>query len=157
MNLSQYTIAETTQITSPALVYYKDIIKRNIDRAIEIAGNARRLWPHVKTHKMQQMVRMQIDAGITKFKCATIAEAEMLATTPVADVLVSYPLIGPNIDRFVKLSTTFPDVTCWAIGDNYDQLAILSDKAEQAGIQVPLLIDIDFGMHRTGFPLDGDV
>ena len=39
----------------------------------------KRLWPHVKTHKLPQLVRMQLSHGIRKYKCATIAEAEMLA------------------------------------------------------------------------------
>lgn len=46
---------------------------------IDIAGGPARLWPHIKTHKMAEVVQMQIEAGIDRFKCATIAEAEMAA------------------------------------------------------------------------------
>ena len=44
-----------------------------------MAGGAQRIWPHVKTHKPADGTRMMLSMGITRFKCATIAEAEMLA------------------------------------------------------------------------------
>ena len=44
---------------------------------------------------------MQMDQGITKYKCATIAEAEMVAACWPPDVLLAYQPVGPNIERFV--------------------------------------------------------
>ena len=52
------------------------LIRRNIARVIEMAGSPQRLRPHVKTHKTREIARMLLDAGVTKHKCATIAEAE---------------------------------------------------------------------------------
>ena len=43
-------------VPSPALIYYKDQIERNTEEAIRIAGGAGRMWPHVKTHKMSEMI-----------------------------------------------------------------------------------------------------
>ena len=74
----EYAIADTTSILSPGLLFYKELIRRNIERCLQIAGSPERLRPHVKTHKLPQVVRMQLAHGIQKFKCATIAEAEML-------------------------------------------------------------------------------
>src|SRR4029453_10825191 len=76
---AKYLVKDPSTIFSPALLFYKDIIRHNIRRMIERAGGAARLRPHVKTHKTREIVRMQLDAGVTKHKCATIAEAEMLA------------------------------------------------------------------------------
>ncbi len=50
-----------------------------------------RLVPHVKTHKMAEIVKMQIDAGISKLKCATIAEAEMLANAGAEKYFIGIP------------------------------------------------------------------
>ncbi len=92
-----YEIKDTDAIITPALIYYKDIIAENLDKMVSVAGDARRLWPHVKSHKMEALVRLQIEKGITKFKCATIAEAEMVAAClsqlPQAEV----PLHVPNL------------------------------------------------------------
>ena len=91
----QYLIHDTSAIFSPALLFYKDIIRRNISQAIAVAGGVDRLRPHVKTHKTREIVRMELDAGISKHKCATLAEAEMLADCGAPDVLLAYPMVGP--------------------------------------------------------------
>src|SRR5438477_3933002 len=76
---AQYLVHDTGAIYTPALIFYKDFIRRNIQHAIAVAGDVDRLRPHVKTHKTREVVRMELDAGIRNHKCATIAEAEMLA------------------------------------------------------------------------------
>ena len=113
---NHYKFEESKDVITPALVYYLDIIKENIKKAVDLAGGPGYLWPHVKTHKMAQMVRLQMEAGITRFKCATIAEAEMAASCGAAHVLVAYPLVGPNISRFIQLMQTYPQVCFWAVG-----------------------------------------
>src|SRR5437764_14091906 len=105
---SHYAIRDTASVFSPALLFFKDLIRRNIARALEIAGSPARLRPHVKTHKTREIVRLELDAGITKHKCATLAEAEMLAGCGAADVLLAYNLVGPNCGRLARLSRRYP-------------------------------------------------
>src|SRR5271166_3678434 len=95
----RYTVTDTSSIFSPALLFYKDLIRNNIAEAVRIAGDPSRLRPHVKTHKTPEIVRLCLDAGITKHKCATLAEAEMLATSGAQDIFLAYPLVGPNCGR----------------------------------------------------------
>ena len=85
-----YRIDDINKIDSPALVIYSDRVKHNIALAIQMVGNVSRLRPHVKTHKSPQATELLLRAGITKFKCATVAEAEMLAQCKAPDVLLSY-------------------------------------------------------------------
>ena len=59
--------------------FYKELIKSNLAHMLSRAGGPARLRPHVKTHKTREIARMELEAGITKHKCATLAEAEMLA------------------------------------------------------------------------------
>src|SRR5438094_10196295 len=94
-----YELKDTSSIFTPALLFYKDLIRRNIARAVEIAGGPDRLRPHAKTHKSREIIRLQLAAGITKHKVATIAEAEMVASCGAADVLIAYPMVGPNCER----------------------------------------------------------
>ena len=47
------------------------------------------LRPHVKTHKTPQIVAMQVRRGITRCKCATIAEAEMSAAAAGSVVITA--------------------------------------------------------------------
>jgi len=147
-----YHFTGEEEIDSPSLIYYRDILEENIDKAIELAGSTDRLWPHMKTHKTSALLRMQIDRGIFRFKCATIAEAELCAMAGAPDVLVAYPLVGPAIKRFVKLGERYSGTVFWAIGDNLAQLGLLG-KAATASLNknsVNTLIDVNLGMNRTG-------
>jgi D-serine deaminase-like pyridoxal phosphate-dependent protein len=146
-----YHFSGEDDITSPSLVYYENIIEENINKVIAQAGSVERLWPHMKSHKMAGLLRMQIERGITRFKCATIAEAEVCAIAGCAHVLVAYPLVGPNIGRFVKLREKYADTAFWAIGDNIEQLELLGE-AVRASQKTPVdtLIDVNIGMNRTG-------
>jgi D-serine deaminase-like pyridoxal phosphate-dependent protein len=142
-------------IDSPALIYYRDLIETNIDKAIKIAGGADRLWPHVKTHKMAAVVRMQIARGIKNFKCATIAEAEMCASCGAARVILAYPLVGPKIGRFFELRGLYTQTDFYAIGDNLEQLTRLSKlSAVHNTGPVHTLVDVNMGMDRTGVALN---
>lgn len=149
-----YEIENPYKIITPNLIYYKDIIVSNIDKAIKSAGEANRLWPHIKTHKMVGMIKLQQHMGINKFKCATIAEAEALAMCEVEDILIAYPLIGPSIDRFIELWKKAKKSRLWVIGDDYDQLKLLSIKSTEYGFKARALIDVNLGMNRTGCPVD---
>lgn len=97
---------------------------------IDIAGGAARLWPHIKTHKMAEVVQMQIEAGIDRFKCATIAEAEMAAKAGAKHLTLAYPLVGPNIKRFAALQAAFPEVEFFAIGDDTEQIRKLGQTCK---------------------------
>ena len=92
-----YSFEGQDAVISPQLVYYKDIIVDNIEKMIALAGGTERLWPHVKTHKMIEVVKMMMAQGIDRFKCATIAEAEMCGEAKASRVALAYPLVGPNI------------------------------------------------------------
>jgi D-serine deaminase-like pyridoxal phosphate-dependent protein len=155
---SIYAIDDTAQVFSPALIFYKDIIRDNIARAVEMAGDPKRLRPHVKTHKTREIVRLGMAAGITKHKCATLAEAEMLATCNVPDVFLAYNIVGPNCERLVQLIKKYPRTKFTVQADHPDAVQALSDAAHRAGVTAEVLVDLDVGMHRTGIaPGDGAV
>lgn len=154
MSYPNYHFAGEELIPSPQLVYYKPLLEENLRRTIALAGGPQRLWPHVKTHKMARVIQMQVAQGVTRFKTATIAEAEMCAENGATDVVLAYPLIGPNIPRFLALSAGFPNVRFYAIADDTHQVQLLSDAAVAAGQTVRVLMDMDLGQHRTGVPLD---
>lgn len=149
INDNLYTFEGQQDIVSPQLVYYPAIIRENIRKMIDIAGGAARLWPHIKTHKMAQVVQMQLEAGIDRFKCATIAEAEMAAQAGAKRITLAYPLVGPNIRRFAALQQAFPQVEFFAIGDDTQQIRLLGQAC-----QANVLMDVDMGQHRTGVALD---
>ncbi|RYF88060.1 MAG: D-TA family PLP-dependent enzyme, partial [Chitinophagaceae bacterium] len=113
-----YEINNISTIDTPALVIYPDRVKRNIALVKTMIDDINRLRPHVKTNKSIEAVTLMMEAGINKFKCATIAEAEMLGMAKAPDVLLAYQPIGPKIDRLVALIKTFPATTFSCLVDN---------------------------------------
>jgi D-serine deaminase-like pyridoxal phosphate-dependent protein len=145
-----YAIADTSGLLSPSLVFYKDLIRRNIARAVEVAGSPARLRPHVKTHKTPQIVQMELQAGVTKHKCATLAEAEMCAAAGASDVLIAYPIVGPNCRRLAHLIAAYPRCRFSVTADDAAAVKMLSKTLAAEGQTVDVLLDVDIGMHRTG-------
>jgi D-serine deaminase-like pyridoxal phosphate-dependent protein len=145
-----YTISNIAELDTPALVVYPDRVRENIRRAIEMVGDAARLRPHVKTHKSPQVTRMMLDAGIRQFKCATIAEAEMLALEGAPDVLLAYQPIGPKVERLVALIQKFPNTQFSCLIDNSAAAKAMARVFAAAGLVVAVWLDINVGMDRTG-------
>ncbi|QRR00465.1 D-TA family PLP-dependent enzyme [Dyadobacter sandarakinus] len=152
-----YELNHPDQVISPSLLFYKDRIEHNIRNMISLAGDAGRLVPHVKTHKCAEIVRMQMDQGISKFKCATIAEAEMLASAGARWILISYQLVGPNVGRLFQLQEQFPVTVFSSLIDNLGSAAELNAAAESKGRVATVFIDVNNGMNRTGHPTDESI
>lgn len=150
MTTINYHLKNEADIPSPALIFYQDVLEENIQGAIRMAGSAGRLWPHIKTHKSADVTQLLMARGISRFKCATIAEAQMLADCGAAHILMAYPLVGPNVPRFLRLIARYPNSTFYAIGDDENTLSALSDAAVKEGIRVNTLLDVNMGMNRTG-------
>lgn len=142
-----FEVKNHEQILSPALLFYPERISTNIDLMIEVAGSKARLRPHIKTYKCPEVVKMQMDKGINKFKCATLSEAKMLAKIGVPDVLISYPLSGSNQQKFLDLMADFPKTNFSVLIDSIEHL---NGWKRISKTQVRVYLDIDVGMERTG-------
>ena len=145
-----YEIENIGDIDSPALIVYPERIQHNIRRMIDIAGNPDRLRPHVKTNKMREVSGMMMQEGIKKFKCATIAEAEMLGLAEAKDVLLAYQPVGPKIRRLLNLVRVFPSTLFSSLVDNEKTASDLSDLFSQNDQSIDVFIDLNVGNDRTG-------
>lgn len=149
-----YKITNIDSIDSPALVIYPGRVKKNIELLLSMIDDVTRLRPHVKTHKTKEAALMQMEAGIKKFKCATIAEAEMLGSINAADVLLAYQPIGPKVDRFIELIKKYPDTEFSCLVDDTVAAKVIATKASAAGVIIPVYVDLNIGMNRTGISPD---
>lgn len=151
---SAFAVANEPEIASPALLIFSERVDRNVDRMLEIASGPERLRPHVKTHKLEPLVRRQIASGITKFKAATVAEAEMCALAGAADVLLAYPPAGPTGARLCELIKAYPKTRFSIVADSASAIRGLSVSARSAGVELDVFLDLDVGMGRTGVQPD---
>lgn len=147
-----FEVSDTQNLISPALLVYPDRIEHNIAEMKSLIGDMGRLRPHVKTHKTAEIVHLQLRAGIRNFKCATIAEAEMLGHCGADSILLAMPLVGANIPRFISLMQRFPESHFSTLVDNADSLKEISAIALEKNVHVKLWMDLNVGMNRTGIP-----
>src|SRR5436190_13866487 len=149
-NKPWYEVSNVDEVDSPALLIYPDRVEENVRRMIAMTGGADRLCPHVKTHKLAELIQLQLKLGITKFKCATIAEAEMVASCGAPDVLLAHQPVGPKLQRLIRLAKEYPQTKFSTIADDETVIGNISAAATAAKIKIPVLIDIDCGMGRSG-------
>lgn len=141
-------IANLESVPSPALLFDADAIARNFELMLRIVGgDASKLRPHIKTHKCGEILGLQRALGIRQVKAATIAEAELSAQSGMNDVLVSYPLVGPNVARLFALIDRYPETKFSALVDCEEALEAFVRTDREP---LDLFVDLDCGMHRTG-------
>ena len=117
---------------------------------MEIAGTPSRLRPHIKTHKTAEIIQLQMDKGIRQFKCATIAEAELLGRCGAEDVILAMQPVGFNIIRLFNLIEAFPETHFSTLVDNKISLKELETEASKRNSILSLYVDLNTGMDRTG-------
>ncbi|MBS1567471.1 MAG: D-TA family PLP-dependent enzyme, partial [Bacteroidetes bacterium] len=139
---------------SPALLVYPARVKANILAAMDIVDNPAVLRPHAKTSKMSEVATLLIQQGVTKFKCATIAEAEMLAMAGAKDVLLAYQPVGPKVLRLLQLVKAYPSTRFACLVDNIENATRLNKTVSAQHSTLDVYIDLNIGMGRTGITPD---
>ena len=145
-----YEVDNADELDSPALLVYEERVKSNIQLLLKMMPDINLLRPNVKTNKMAEVCRMMMDAGIGKFKCATIAEAEMLGMIGAPDVLLAYQPVGPKVLRFINLIKAYPSTKFSCLADNIFSLEYINTQAAIHQVVIPVFIDLNVGMNRTG-------
>jgi D-serine deaminase-like pyridoxal phosphate-dependent protein len=145
-----YQIQNAEQLDSPALLIYPIRVKENIRILKGMIDDPLRLRPHVKTNKCKEAEQLMMQAGILKFKCATIAEAEMLGLCKAEDVLLAYQPVGPKLQRFIALIEKYPETKFSCLADNESTAKQMSDEFLKSKFVVPVYIDLNVGQNRTG-------
>ncbi|MFD2238000.1 DSD1 family PLP-dependent enzyme [Aureimonas populi] len=137
-------------LNTPALILDLDALERNVARMAEAMRQAGRgLRPHAKSHKSVRIARAQIEAGAVGICCATLDEAEIMASAAIPGILVTSPIAtAPKIARLVELARQAPDTMI--VVDDPRTVEALSAAARRGGVTLRLLVDIELGFGRTG-------
>lgn len=145
-----FEIENIEELDTPALLVYPDRVRDNIRRAVLLAGGPDRLRPHMKTSKCSHVCQMLLDEGIRKFKCATIAEAELVAMCGAPDVLLAYQPVGPKVERLMQLIQQYPATQFSCLVDHPVPAKAIAAAAQRLALHLPVFVDINPGMNRTG-------
>jgi D-serine deaminase-like pyridoxal phosphate-dependent protein len=137
------------ELDTPALLIDLDILAANIEAmaAFFRIGPAH-LRPHVKSHKIPQIARLQVAAGAPGVCAAKVGEAEAMVAGGIEDVLVANQVVGRvKMERLVGLAERAR--TSVAV-DDPDNVAALSRAAKERGVTIGVLVEVDVGMSRCG-------
>ena len=141
-------------LITPSLLVWPERIDANIARIVQIAGDAKRLRPHCKTHKMIQVAQRLVAAGVTQHKASTVVEVDMLCRSGAEDVVLAGNPVGPSLTQLQRVVTAHPQVKISITADAEGPIRQLSDESSAAGISLGVMIDLDVGLHRTGIAPD---
>jgi D-serine deaminase-like pyridoxal phosphate-dependent protein len=137
-------------LNTPVLVLDRAALDRNIAAMAAFARKrAIALRPHAKTHKCIEIARLQLAAGAVGICCAKLGEAEALAEGGVSSILVTSPVVTPQaITRLAALHTRIADLS--VVADHPDNVDALAGAVNGAKKPLPVLVDVDPGIRRTG-------
>lgn len=137
------------EIDTPALLIDLDAFEANLDRmAALLAPTGVKLRAHAKTHKSPVIAKLQMARGAVGQCVQKVAEAEVLAWGGIPDILVSNEVVGgAKLARLCALARIAKVAVCV---DDASQVAMLEAAAGDAGIRLPVLVEIDVGAARCG-------
>lgn len=144
------------ELETPALVVDMDILENNLrEMASYCAGHGLALRPHIKTHKIPALARMQIASGAHGITVAKLGEAEVMARAGLQDILIAYPIVGPGkLARLVALART---VRITVSTDALEVAREISRTAKEAGVTIRLVAEYDAGLRRCGVQTPGEL
>ena len=139
-----------SEVPTPALLVDIDILDSNIAvmRGCAAALGVK-LRPHAKAHKCVQIAQRIMTAGAIGVSCATIGEAEAMASGGVGGILVTAPLASADATwRLHRLLLRGADIA--VVADDPACIGQLSAIAAASGRTLDIVVDVDVGMGRTG-------
>jgi D-serine deaminase-like pyridoxal phosphate-dependent protein len=140
-----------TALDTPAVTVHLDVMDSNIRRVhAHLARHGIANRPHIKTHKIPAIGKLQMAAGAVGITCQKLGEVEVFADAGVAaDVLLTFNVLGrEKTDRLMALSKRLERLA--VVLDNEVVARGLSDAAVAHGGEVPFLVECDTGFGRNG-------
>jgi len=135
---------------TPALLLDLDVFEANLTRMQDhLKSHGMGLRCHTKTHKCPTIARRQIEHGALGVCAATVSEAEMMVAGGVNEILITSPVVTKEkIERVVNLAVANSGVQL--VVDYIGGADLLEAAAANAGITLPVVVDLDPGLGRTG-------
>jgi D-serine deaminase-like pyridoxal phosphate-dependent protein len=136
-------------LDTPTPLVDLDRVERNLTRMQAYCDrHGLKLRPHIKTHKLPQLARRQIELGAVGITCQKISEALVMAEAGCGDILLSYPIVGAaKIGPLAALARA----TRLTVGlDNEVALGTVAAAAQEADAEIGVLVEFESGGRRSG-------
>lgn len=138
-----------SELDTPAVLIDLDLLERNLRRAQDyLTSHGIKFRPHIKTHKIPQIARMQVEFGASGLTCAKIGEAEVMADAGIEDLFIAYPIWGEQkLERLMALAQRCRLTVAF---DTPEVAEGIARAAQKSGQEIRALVEIDTGTGRCG-------
>jgi D-serine deaminase-like pyridoxal phosphate-dependent protein len=136
-------------LSTPRPIIDEEKMRANVARVQAYADrHGLAFRPHIKTHKLPAVARLQVEAGAKGINCQKITEAEVFADAGFDDILITFNILGS--DKLVRLGT---------LNDRISHLKIVADsQVTVTGLSayfasrkpITVLVECDTGAGRCG-------
>lgn len=135
---------------TPFLALDLPAFERNVaSMAHTIVTQGGKRWrPHTKAIRSPALMQRLIAAGASGVTCATVGEARAMVEYGIRDVLVASPVVAPG--ALAELAHLNRGARVMAAIDAPEHVALLAAVARQAGVVIPVVIEVDIGLGRAG-------
>ena len=145
-----------SELDTPAVTILLDRMQDNINRVqrhLDRRGLANR--PHIKTHKIPAIAKLQVEAGAVGITCQKLGEVEAFVDAGAADdILLTFNIIGDaKTERLLTLIKRIGRLA--VVLDNEVVARGLSRAAVRHGADVRFLVECDTGFGRNGVQTPG--
>jgi D-serine deaminase-like pyridoxal phosphate-dependent protein len=139
------------EIDTPALLLDLDRFERNSSKISDFLRAEGVDWrPHSKAHKSPAIARRQMELGAIGITCAKVSEAEVMVDHGIPSILVANEQgRRAKFDRLAALNQRAEVITC---ADSPAHVGMAAAAGTAAGVEIPMLVDLNVGMERTGVP-----
>ena len=142
-------ISLVSDLETPSVLIDLDKMEHNIEsmqkRCDDLGINFR---PHIKTHKIPDIARRQIEAGAVGIACQKVSEAEVFADAGFSDIQIPYNIVGERKTRRLAALAKRANITV-----TVDSKAIvkgITSAAQKAEASIGMLVELVSLNNRTG-------
>ncbi|MFT3672896.1 alanine racemase [Aestuariivirga sp.] len=136
-------------LETPVPVIDFDVMLKNLVRwqaHCDAVGVANR--PHIKTHKLVPIAKLQLALGAKGICVQKLGEAEVMADAGIRDMLLTFNVVGKH--KLERLSALMKRSEIAVVADNAEILDGLSQAGVAAGRKLDVLAECDTGSGRNG-------
>lgn len=135
--------------STPCVMIDLDRVEININKMQSYCdSHALRLRPHIKTHKIPALAKMQLEAGAQGITCQKISEAEAFADAGCDDILITYNILGEQ--KLQRLRSLADKIKLCVVADNATVIEGLAGAFNDCNKPLPVMVECDTGAGRCG-------
>ncbi|PQM59579.1 MAG: alanine racemase [Rhodobacteraceae bacterium] len=137
-------------VDTPSVLIDLDIVEMNIQKYQRYCNSiGLNLRPHIKTHKIPALAKLQLAEGAVGITCQKISEAEAIISEGVIDdILLTYNIIGEK--KLSRLLALAQRVDLSVVADNLSCITGLSEAFAKSDNKLRILVECDTGAMRCG-------